>query len=148
MVERRYMNRINGWAQVMAGVTANAEEAAPLESGVVRLRELHKEAGELSAQQASLTAAKQESTKKLRKILREGDALADFLRTGARAQFGPESEKMVEFGMQPFRGRKLSPEAKVKRALTAAQRKAAKAKADAEAAAAAEAGLPTSITAD
>src|SRR5689334_11534010 len=122
MVERRYMNRINGWAQVIAGVTANTGEAAPLEPGMAQLQKLHKEAGELSAQQASLTAAKQECTKKLKRVLREGDALADFLRTGARAQFGPESEKMVEFGMQPFRGRKLSPEAAARKAQKVAER--------------------------
>jgi hypothetical protein len=147
MVERRYMNRINGWAQVIAGVTGNAGEAAPLEPGVVQLRELHKQAADLSAQQASLTAAKQECTKKLKQALREGDALADFLRTGARAQFGPESEKMVEFGMRPFRGRKLSPEAKARRARLIAERKAAKAKAAAEAAAAL-AALPASVAVD
>ena len=115
-VERRYMNRVNGWVQVSAGVNANPEEAKHLQPGSVRLEGLHKEATELSVEQAALTTAKQEVTKKLRRVHREGDALADFIRTGARAHFGADSEKMIEFGMQPFRGRKLSPEAKAKRA--------------------------------
>ena len=29
-VNRRYMNRINGWAQVAAGVSSNAQEAEHL----------------------------------------------------------------------------------------------------------------------
>ena len=114
--ERRYMNRINGWAQVVAGASSNTQGTEHLQPGVGRLQGLYTEATELSVQQAALTTAKQEVTKRLRQVLREGDGLADFLRTGARAHFGAESEKMIEFGMQPFRGRKLSPEAKAKRA--------------------------------
>ena len=38
-------------------------------------------------------------------VLREGDALANFLKPGARAHYGSDSEKLVEFGVQPFRGR-------------------------------------------
>lgn len=127
--ERRYMNRINGWAQVIAGVSSNPEEAKALEPGMIRLRELHTRVSTLSVQQASLTADKQESTKELKRLLREGDALADFIRTGARAQFGADSEKMVEFGLQPFRGRKISPEAKARRDKAKAEKAAAKARA-------------------
>ena len=125
--ERRYMNRINGWAQVAAGVSSNPQGTEHLQPGAVRLQGLHTRAGELSVKQAALTTAKQEVTKELQQVLREGDALADFLRTGARAHFGADSEKMIEFGMQPFRGRKLSPEAKA----TRAEAKAKKAKASA-----------------
>ena len=108
--ERRYMNRINGWAQISAGVTNNIEQVEHLQPGVIKLKELHMRAINLSAQQAALTTTKQETTKELRQVIREGDALADFLRTGARAHFGANSEKMIEFGMQPFRGRKAKSE--------------------------------------
>ena len=115
-VKRRYMNRINGWAQVAAGVSSNPQETEHLQPGAVRLQGLHTRASELSVRQAALITAKQEVTKELQQVLREGDALADFLRTGARAHFGPESEKMVQFGMQPFRGKKpLSEEAKARK---------------------------------
>lgn len=108
--ERRYMNRINGWGQIAAGVTANAAGAEHLAPGADKLQELRTRAIDLSGRQASLTTAKQEATRELRQVLREGDALADFLRTGARAHFGADSEKMIEFGMQPFRGRRVKPE--------------------------------------
>jgi hypothetical protein len=114
-IERRYMNRINGWAQVAAGVSSNPQGTEHLQPGAGRLQALHTRASELSVQQAALTTSKQENTKELKQVLREGDALADFLRTGARAHFGADSEKMIEFGMQPFRGRKLSPETKAKK---------------------------------
>lgn len=125
-VERRYLNRINGWSHVAAGVSANPQGTEHLQPGSVRLEGLHTEATRLSVQQAALTTAKQEVTKKLQEVLREGDALADFLRTGARAHFGPDSEKMIEFGMQPYRGRKLSPEALAKRAESRAKKSKAK----------------------
>ena len=105
-VKRRYMNRINGWAQVAAGVSSNPQGTEHLQPGAARLQGLHTRASELSVQQAALTTTKQEITKELRQVLREGDALADFIRTGARAHFGKESEKMLEFGMLPFRGLK------------------------------------------
>lgn len=111
-IERRYMNRINGWAQTSAGVNANPAQTEHLKPGAVMLEGLHTQAVDLSKQQAALTTAKQEVTKQLRRVLREGDALADFIRTGARALFGADSEKMLEFGMQPFRGLKISSEAK------------------------------------
>jgi hypothetical protein len=43
----------------------------------------------------------------------EGNRIAAFLRAGARQHFGPDSEKLVEFGIQPTRGRrrkKVEPE--------------------------------------
>lgn len=144
--ERRYMNRINGWAQIIAGATSNPDETKHLEPGVIRLQELHTRVSTLSAQQAALTTTKQESTKELRRLIREGDALADFLRTGARAHFGADSEKMIQFGMQPFRGRKLSPEAKARAEARAEARAAAKAKAKAKKPKAAEASAPEAET--
>lgn len=115
-IERRYMNRINGWSQTAAGVNANPAETEHLQPGTVRLEGLHTRATDLSKQQAALTTAKQEITKELRQVLREGDALADFIRTGARAHFGKDSEKMLEFGMQPFRGLKTETKARKARA--------------------------------
>jgi hypothetical protein len=44
-------------------------------------------------------------TKGLQKTLRQGQALVDLMRTGAREHFGADSEKLAEWGIQPFRGR-------------------------------------------
>jgi hypothetical protein len=64
------------------------------------------------AQQASLTAAKQESTRELNQLIKEGNALVDFIKTGARARYGKESEKVIEFGVKPFRSRSRKAAAK------------------------------------
>jgi hypothetical protein len=59
----------------------------------------------LNSQQASLTATKQETSKRLKAALWRGEALADFVRTGVRQVYGYGSEKLVEFGIQPLRPR-------------------------------------------
>lgn len=56
--------------------------------------------------QSAHKAGKQESAKQLRKLLTEGNRVADLVRTGVRDHFGPEDEKVAEFGVQPFRGLK------------------------------------------
>jgi len=100
-----YMNRVNGWAQVVAGVLANETQVPQLVGGLPRLELLINLMRSLSVQFATLRASKQEMAQQIQAVLREGDALADFLKTGARAHYGSDSEKLVEFGVQPFRGR-------------------------------------------
>jgi hypothetical protein len=57
----------------------------------------------LSAQQASLTASKQGVTKRLRELNLEGQRLLTFVDSGIREHYGTRSERLVEFGQQPFR---------------------------------------------
>jgi hypothetical protein len=58
---------------------------------------------DLSARQASLTADKQGVTKRLGELNSEGQRLLTFVDAGIRAHYGTRSEKLVEFGQQPFR---------------------------------------------
>jgi len=58
---------------------------------------------DLTAQQASLTAGKQAASKRLAELVRGARRMLDFLDTGVRQHYGPEAEKLVEFGVQPFR---------------------------------------------
>ncbi|HEX7185651.1 MAG TPA: hypothetical protein VF756_27750 [Thermoanaerobaculia bacterium] len=107
---RRYMNRTNGWEQAISAVIANLADLAHLDGTRAQLQDLLEQARSLSSQQAAATAAKQEATRALQQVLQKGEALVDVLRTGARAHYGNRSEKLVEFGMQPFRGRNRSAE--------------------------------------
>lgn len=103
-----YLNRLNAWEQVGAAQEANAAELPHLEVPRTKLKALLEQARSLSMEQSTLTASKQEVSKKLRQVIREGEALAGLLRTGARVHFGTTSEKLVEFGLQPFRGRAVA----------------------------------------
>jgi hypothetical protein len=51
-----------------------------------------------------MKAAKQEIWRELQQVLEEGDAAMRYLKEGVRAHYGKRSEKLVEFGVQPFRG--------------------------------------------
>lgn len=99
-----YMNAVNGWDQMASSLTANNDQVAHLEVGVPKLQERSQLARSLSAQYAALRAAKQEVWKELQRVLEEGEAEMRYLREGVRAHYGKRSEKLVEFGVQPFRG--------------------------------------------
>ena len=58
---------------------------------------------DLTAQQASLTASKQEITKRLATLKAESLKLLTFVDSGVRQHYGNRSEKLVELGQQPFR---------------------------------------------
>src|SRR5688572_10591038 len=59
------------------------------------LREMSKRAKGLFAQQAALTGAKQEVTRELNELIKEGNAQVDFIKTGARVRYGKDSEKLI-----------------------------------------------------
>jgi hypothetical protein len=98
---RRYMNLINGWEQVLAA----SEGLTHLEASRTKLQGLIEQARSQSTQQGSHTASRQQATKDLKQTLRNGQIVVDLLRTGAKDHYGPDNERLVEFGMQPFRGR-------------------------------------------
>ena len=100
-----FLNFLNGWELVNAAVEAHAAELPHLEGLHVKLQAVLEQTRSLSAQHSALTANKQEATKTLQRLIRQGEALVDVLRTAAREHYGNDSETLVEFGMQPFRGR-------------------------------------------
>jgi hypothetical protein len=89
-----------------AALAANAEELAHLEGIRVRFDKLVTEAQAISQQQAALMASKQEASKRMLTLLTEGLRVATGLERLLIEQYGSRSEKLVEFGLQPFRGRK------------------------------------------
>jgi hypothetical protein len=107
---RQYTHRFNTWDHTHSTV-ATKEELKHLEVPNGKLQNLAVEGRSLALEQAALDARKQEVTVRLKQVLREGDTLTDFLRTGIRQQYGYQSETLVEFGIQPLR-----PESRVKKA--------------------------------
>ena len=55
-----------------------------------------------------MTAEKQEISKQLKGALDEAERLATVLRLAIKQHFGIRAEKLAEFDLQPFRGRKKS----------------------------------------
>jgi hypothetical protein len=80
-----------------------------LEVPVTQLEALLTQGVDLTKEQRGLRASKQEKTQKLKAVLAEGARLATLLRNSVKQHYGPTSEKLTEFGLQPFRGRKARP---------------------------------------
>jgi hypothetical protein len=85
---------------------ANKEALPQLEPYRLKLTGIVTQVFETAKQQAAHKAGKQESSKQLRKLLTQGNRVADVVRTAVKDHFGPEDEKVAEFGVQPFRGLK------------------------------------------
>jgi hypothetical protein len=60
---------------------------------------------DLGKQQAGLIASKQDLSKQFRAAITEGDRLATLLRSAIKQHYGIRTEKVAEFGVQPFRGK-------------------------------------------
>ena len=86
-------------------LSANTAELPHLELKRVRLNDLLIEVRSLTAEQASLQARKQDVSKRLAELMEEGNKLVAFLDAGVRQHYGTRAEKLVEFGLQPFRSR-------------------------------------------
>lgn len=112
----KYGVTLNGWERLLAAFAANAGDFPQLEPYRVQLAEMLGQLRVAAAQQAALAASKQEESKRVRTLLSEGRKLATFMRNGARRRYGDDAEKLVEFGLLPFRSRRRpkeeEPEAK------------------------------------
>jgi len=84
-------------------VTANREELPHLEEPLAKIYGVLSDVKDLTAQQASLSATKQDISKRLAERMREGERLMAFVDACVRQRYGSRSEKLVEFGLQPFR---------------------------------------------
>ena len=86
-------------------IAANAADLAfldptrtKLEGALLRIRECRD-------QQSSFRASKQESSKQIEALVRSGARLITVLRKAIAEHYGIENEKLIEFELQPFRGR-------------------------------------------
>ncbi|HYG63380.1 MAG TPA: hypothetical protein VEL74_12420 [Thermoanaerobaculia bacterium] len=104
--ETTQTGRVGDWLRLGEVMESNTAELSHLEPFRVRLTEMTRDVRELFKEQAALKASKQDVSKRLDVLLREGDRLATLIRQALRQHYGIRSEKLTEFGLQPFRGRK------------------------------------------
>ena len=104
MPETTYAGMLGDWDRWAAALTANELELGHLQVPKEQLISLALRGKALIQQQSELTAAKQDASKELKVTLVEGQRLVTLLRVAVRQHYGIDSEKLAEFGMQPFRG--------------------------------------------
>ena len=89
--------------QCRSGGEGGGDAAVGREPG--HLRERWTRVHELAQEQAELTASKQDVTQRFQEELADAQRMATAMRAALKSHYGPESEKLVEFGIPPFRGR-------------------------------------------
>jgi hypothetical protein len=89
-----------------AALIANAVSLPNIEAERQRFNQMLNATLEAFTRQGSLTSEKQEASQTLHNLLTETSRLATSLRFSVKSLYGIRSEKLLEFGMKPFRGRK------------------------------------------
>jgi hypothetical protein len=89
-----------------SALEANAVDLAHLDGPRLLLAKILDEAQGIAQQQAALRASKQEASRKVKELMVKGQRVRSGLRILLQQNYGIESEKLEEFGLQPFRGRK------------------------------------------
>jgi hypothetical protein len=105
--DKTYSGIIGSLARLTAALSANAADLPHLEGVRGRLEKILADTQEMAKQQAAMIASKQEASKKLKTLVNEGRRVATGVTKLLTEHYGLTSEKLAEFGMQPFRGRKL-----------------------------------------
>jgi len=94
---------LDGWDRLVTPMGSNPTQFPSLEDDRQHLASILTQSRDLVIQQAALTASKQDISKRLDALFKEGRKLATFLRVGVKQKLGNRSEKLVEFGLQPLR---------------------------------------------
>lgn len=103
--ERTYAGVMGNIQRLSTALEANSAELPHLEGARQRLTTLLAQAQENAKTQAALKASKQETSKQLRVLVTESQRVANAVRALLKEHYGLRSEKLAEFGLQPFRGR-------------------------------------------
>ncbi len=104
--ETTNVGKLGGLQRFRDALSTNREILPHLEGSRTQYDTMVIRALELANRQGVLTAEKQETSKQLRETLDEAERLATVLRLAVKQHFGIRAEKLAEFNLQPFRGRK------------------------------------------
>ncbi|HEY2740385.1 MAG TPA: hypothetical protein VGK45_18380 [Thermoanaerobaculia bacterium] len=104
--DQSYSEMLGIWQRLLEAFVANTGDLGHLEVPRAKLATLYSKAVDITTQQAAFKASKQESSQQIKQIAADGRRLATLLRSGVKEHYGPKAEKLTEFGVQPFRGRK------------------------------------------
>ena len=94
------------WQHRLRAMSENATELQHLESRREKLQDILTQAHTVFQEQSAAKAAKQDASRRLEFLLSEGRKVFTFLNAGLREHYGKDSEKLAEFLLMPFRGRR------------------------------------------
>ena len=103
--ETTYAGMLGSWQRWIATLIANGADLGHLQVQREQLESLRLRGQDQIQRQSELTAAKQELSQQLRETMGEGQRLVTIMKLSVKQHYGIDSEKLAEFGVQPFRGR-------------------------------------------
>jgi hypothetical protein len=109
MSETTRSGKLGEWQRLKAALQVNRPDLPELENQMAQFDTLLGQAEDFFQSQASFAASKQQASQQLTTLMSECQRLATVLRFSLKQHYGPDSEKLTEFGIQPFRGRKPKP---------------------------------------
>lgn len=105
-----YADHLKAWQLRLNALDANADELAHLDSRREKLQSILGRAQTAFQTQSSAAATKQDASRLLEALVAEARMVMSFLNAGLREYYGKDSEKLAEFNLKPFRGRRPKPE--------------------------------------
>lgn len=100
---------IGDWQRLAAALAQNEDDLPELAGAQGRLETLLAQVLDYSQRQAAHAALKQDASQTLIDLTSECSRQATVIRFALKQHYGPRNEKLVEFGIQPFRGRVRKP---------------------------------------
>jgi len=97
--------RFTVWRTVSTSTAANAADLPELEPTRLKLDGVIVEVDKILFDQDAFQASKQLSTQRLKVLVDKGNKLTNVLKAMVKQHYGTGSDKLVEFGIQPFRTR-------------------------------------------
>ena len=102
----RQSDVIKQWQTLVSALADNIGDLEHLSTRFVKLQDILAESIQVLQEQAAARASKQTASRRLEGLLSDGQKVATFLGAGIREHYGNRSEKLAEFHLQPFRGRR------------------------------------------
>jgi hypothetical protein len=102
---QRLGDRRKTWRTVSGSVAANAADLPQAAIPLAALDKVLNEVDQIFVDQAAFRASKQMTSQRLQALFEQGDKLTTVLKVLVKQHYGIGSDKLVEFGVQPFRAR-------------------------------------------
>jgi hypothetical protein len=105
MPKSSILNVIGAWEKALANARANAMDIPGMDTYLPPLEQILAKAKDLSARLDMRNAVKQQESVDRRALIREGNLQISRIRSAVKAFYGPNSERVIEFGARPVRPR-------------------------------------------
>jgi transposase len=102
MAREPHGTTVQGWKRLLDSLT-DKELEPQMQDYRETLQTLYQEALDLAAKRDAHRAAKQEASRALADTLERGRRLKTLMRFQIKNMYGPDSERLVEFGIRPRR---------------------------------------------